>query len=78
MKTKTPTQKIVSFLLLLVLLSPAVSSIGCAWMSKDGKSPSLFAPKEKKRSRHADKPKKEEGVPQTVGDFLAMPRNDVL
>lgn len=74
-KKTTLSHKFVTCLLLLALLSPTVSSLGCAWMSKDSKSPGLFSTKEKKNPR---RPEKDPGVPQTVGDFLAMPRNDVL
>ncbi len=75
---RSPSQKSrkwVTFLLLLTLLSPAVSSVGCAWMPKHWKMSNPF---HSKKDASSGRTKKDPGVPTTMDEMMMQRRNDLM
>jgi hypothetical protein len=57
------------------MLVPILGTTGCSsWKHNGIKGNSVFSLPKKKPA----KPKKDKGVPVTMGDFLQLERNDVL
>jgi hypothetical protein len=68
-------KRFLGIVLIGALLCPLPGLTGCTTQPKT-KQPGVFSfPKTKKKP---EKVKKDPRTPATVGDFLALPRNDVL